>query len=133
MTILVSVEKNKLPGYKFTARSTKTSLRRHMRASLSLLGAALSTGLQNRTMRRSISTVDDFRYLEGTVHHDNVDGLVYETARVVDEVFTRCGTFTVANRKLIYPNGARGTEDKKAINIYAIEKRTTCTVEEILD
>ena len=53
-------------------------------------------------------TVDDFRYLENTIHGDDVDGLVYETTRVVEEVYPRRGTFLVAYRRPIYRNGARG-------------------------
>ena len=36
--------------------------------------------------------MDDVRYLENTIHVDVVDGLVYETTRVVEEVYPRRGT-----------------------------------------
>lgn len=36
--------------------------------------------------------MDDVRYLENTIHVDVVDDLVYETTRVVEEVYPRRGT-----------------------------------------
>ena len=35
------------------------------------------------------SAVEDFQYLEGTVHRNDVDGLVFETTRVVEENYPR--------------------------------------------
>ena len=32
-------------------------------------------------------TADDFKYLVGTIHRDDVEELVYETARVVEETY----------------------------------------------
>ena len=43
--------------------------------------------------------VEDFRYLENTIHVDDVDGLVYETTRIAEEVYSRRGTFIVAYRR----------------------------------
>ena len=45
--------------------------------------------------------VDDFKYLEGTFHRDDVDDLVYETARVVEEPYPRRGTIIVAYQRLV--------------------------------
>ena len=56
---------------------------------------------------------DNFKYLEGTIHRDYEDGLVYETARVIEETYLRRGTFIVAYQRLIYTNGARGPEEKR--------------------
>ena len=36
--------------------------------------------------------MNDVRYLENTIHVDVVDGLVYKTSRVVEEVYPRRGT-----------------------------------------
>ena len=78
-------------------------------------------------------SVDEFKYLEGTNHCNDVDGLVYETARVVEETNPRRGTFIVAYRRLVYTNGARGSEDKDSIYLRDIKKMTACTDEENLD
>ena len=43
-------------------------------------------------------TVADFEYLEETVHRDDVDVLVHETVRVVEEYYPRRGTLIVAYR-----------------------------------
>ena len=77
--------------------------------------------------------MEDFKYLEGRVHRDDVIGLVYEMARVVEETYPRRGTFIVAYRRLVYTNGARGSENEDAIHIRDIEKNTACTDKEILD
>ena len=44
-------------------------------------------------------TVEDFRYLEGTVHWDDANGLVYKTTRVVEENYPRRGAFFVVYRR----------------------------------
>ena len=67
------------------------------------------------------------------VHHENVDRLVYETARVVEEVYPRSGTFVVAHRRLIYTKGDQGQKDNEACHIREIEKMTVCTNKEILN
>ena len=41
-------------------------------------------------------TVSDFNYFVGTVYRDDLDGLVYETTRVVEDNFQRRGNFIVA-------------------------------------
>ena len=75
----------------------------------------------------------DFEYLVGTVHRDDVNGLVYETIRVVEENYLRRGSFIGTYRRLMYKNGVRGREDKEAIHVRDIEKMTVSTDEEILD
>ena len=48
---------------------------------------------------------------KGTVHRDDVDGLVYKTTRVLEETYQRRVTFFVAYRRLVYANGTRSPED----------------------
>ena len=66
--------------------------------------------------------VDDFKYLKGTVHHNKVNGLVYETALVVQLTYPRLGTSIVAYRGLLYTNSACGPEGKIKFK-YATSKR----------
>ena len=65
-------------------------------------------------------------------HVDDVDGLVYEVTRVVNEVYQRRGTFIVAYRRPVYKNGIRGPEEKDAIHIRDGEKMTADTDEDTL-
>ena len=58
--------------------------------------------------------VHDFKYLENTLHIDDVDGLVYEVTTVVNEVYQRRGSFIVAYRRPVCKNGIRGPEEKDA-------------------
>ena len=67
------------------------------------------------------------------IYTDDVYVLVYETARVVEEVYPRRDTFVMAYRRLMYPSGARGPEDKEVIHVRDIKKMTACTNEGILD
>jgi hypothetical protein len=76
--------------------------------------------------------VDDFKYLENTLHVDDVDGLVYEVKRVVNEVYQRRGSLIVAYRRPVYKNGIRGPEEKDAIHIRDVEKMTADTDEDIV-
>ena len=39
----------------------------------------------------------------------------------------------MAYRRLMYPNGARGPEEKEGIHVRVIEKMTASTDEEVLD
>ena len=66
-------------------------------------------------------TIDDFRYLEGIEHRDDVNVLVYETTRVIDENYPRRSTLVVAYRRLIYATGTCGLEDTKAVHVHDIE------------
>ena len=52
--------------------------------------------------------IDDFHYLVGTRHVDSVDGLLYETTRVLEE-----GQYLVAYRRLVLKDGTvfKRTED----------------------
>ena len=134
LAIFVGFEENTIPGYKFYRplyRDFVTTA--HARFMKFTRRSDINLTPESDDAELKEGTVDDFRYLEGTVHRDDVDGLVYETARVVEEVYPRRGTFIVAYRRLIYPSGARGPEDKEAIHIRDIEKMTACTDEEILD
>ena len=70
---------------------------------------------------------EDFRYLEGTVHRDDVVELIYETTRVLDETYPRLGNFVVAYRRLVDANDNYGPEDKDVIHIRDDEKMTACT------
>ena len=134
LAIFVGFEDNTVPGYKFyrplyrdfitTAhcKFLKFIRRTDINLTPETEGAELKDG-----------TVDDFRYLENTIHVDDVDGLVYETTRVVEEVHPRRGTFLVAYRRPIYRNGARGPEEREAIHVRDVEKMTAVTDESIIE
>ena len=77
--------------------------------------------------------MDDFKYIEVTIYRDDVDGLVYETRRVVEETYPRRGTFIVAYRRMVNPNGARAPEVKEGIHVQDVKKMTPSTDEKILD
>ena len=68
-----------------------------------------------------------------TLHRDDVDGLVYETVRVVEENNPGRYSFILAYRRIVYKNGVRGPAHKEAIHVKVIEKITASTDEEILD
>ena len=53
-------------------------------------------------------TVQDLQYLDGTVHRDEGDGLVYKTRPVVEENYPRRSTLVIAYRRLVYASCARG-------------------------
>ena len=56
-------------------------------------------------------TVEDFPNLEGIVHREDVNRLVYESTQVVEKTYPRRGTFVVSYRRLVYANGTSGPED----------------------
>ena len=81
-------------------------------------------------------SVDDFKYLKGTVHRNDVDGMVYGTARLVKETYSRREKFFVVYKRLVYTTSARGPEDKrywtskeslpKRIPVQMIKKTSVC-------
>ena len=62
-----------------------------------------------------------------------MDGLVYETTRVIEKNFQRIVYFIVAYRRMIFPNRMRAAEEKETIDVRNIAKMTAITDEEILD
>ena len=134
LAIFVGFEENTIPGYKFYRplyRDFVTTahckfLKFVRRTDINMFPE--SDGLEVRE-----GVVDDFKYLEYTLHVDDVDGLVYEVTRVVNEVYQRRGSFIVAYRRPVYKNGIRGPEEKDAIHIRDVEKMTADTDEDILE
>ena len=134
LAIFVGFDDNTIPGYKFYRplyRDFVTTV--HARFMKFTRRTDINLHQQSDDSGDKEGTVADFEYLVGTVHRDDVDGLVYETVRVVEESYQRRGTFIVAYRRLVYKNGVRGPEDKDAIHVRDIEKMTASTDEEILD
>ena len=134
LAIFVGFEENTIPGYKFYRplyRDFVTTA--HARFMKFTRRTDINLNPQSDSDEVKEGTVQDFRYLEGTVHRDDVDGLVYETTWVVEETYPRRGTFVVAYRRLVYASGARGPEETEATHVRDIEKMTACTDEEILD
>ena len=99
LAIFVGFEENTIPGYKFYRplyRDFVTTA--HARFLKFTRRTDINLNPQSDDVEVKDGTADDFKYLEGTIHRDDVDGLVYETARVVEENYPRRGTFIVAYR-----------------------------------
>ena len=134
LAIFVGFEENTVPGYKFYRplyRDFITTV--HCKFLKFIRRTDINLTPETDGLELKEGTVDDFRYLENTIHVDDVDGLVYETTRVVEETYPRRGTFIVAYRRLVYRNGARGHEEREAIHVRDLEKMTAVTDEAILD
>ena len=98
----VSFDDNTIPGYQFYSplyRDFVTT--RHARFIKFLRRTNINLHLQSDDSDEKESTVADFEYFVGTVHMDDVDGLLYETVRVVEKTYPRRSTLLVAYRRLV--------------------------------
>ena len=97
LAVFVGFEENTIPGYKFYRplhRDSVTTahckfLKFVRRTDINLIPESDGTEVRE-------DDVHNFKYLENTLHIDDVDGLVYEVTRVVNEVYQRRGSFIVA-------------------------------------
>jgi hypothetical protein len=70
-----------------------------------------------------VESVERFRYLVGTSHIDPESGLLYKVLRVEEKNYRGQGTFIVAYRAQIMPDGKVSTKcDKDAYHVRDIEK-----------
>ena len=125
MAIFVGFEDNTVPGYKFYRPLYRDFV---TTAHCKFLHFTRRTDIHLHAPKDA-----DVKYLEGTVHQDDVDGLVYETTRVEEVVYPRRGTYIVGFRRLVYKNGTRGPEEKDGIHVRDIEQMTASTDEELLE
>ena len=69
------------------------------------------------------SSVDQFKYLEGTNHVDPDDGLLYKVLRVEEKTYRGQGRFIVAYRAQVLSDGRVSTKcERDAIHIRDIQK-----------
>ena len=68
-------------------------------------------------------TVDDFMYLVGTNHIDPDNGLLYKVMSVEQKTYRNQGTFIVAMRAQVFPDGRVSTKcDRDAIHVRDVQK-----------
>ena len=70
-----------------------------------------------------MESVERFKYLVGTSHIDPENGLLYKVLRVEEKNYRGQGTFIVAYRAQVMPDGRVSTKcDKDAYHVRDIEK-----------
>ena len=97
LVIFVGFDDNTIPGYRFYRplyRDYVSTVHARFLKFTRLMDINLHQ--QSDDSGDKIGTKTDFEYLMGTVNRDDVDGLVYDTVRDVEENYKRRGTFIVA-------------------------------------
>eukprot|EP01038_Epipyxis_sp_PR26KG_P014695 gene14695-19743_t len=128
--IFVGKDKSSYPGY-IIYRPTKRDFvtTRHVLIDHRMLydpNIDDITGVETLDIKEG--DINDYKYLIGTVHHDDEDHLLYRTVSVVIERFSSGDSFIVGYRKLVLPNGQLSTHsDNIPIHVADIERMTRAT------